>query len=237
MALGNFRGLDFLRVANETLAQFGITGLFGSDGIEAIRNTEWGKKYLWAVRFSRPTPPSPFERYFPASDIEINDGEIEQLVFEQGQGSYKAPSKSTTRSLSITFYDDSRATLHKWMRDWIKLDILNNDQFMSCMLDDHAPVATRLVEFAEGNRVWPTREIEFFRLDENWEPVVGTERRLTIYPESALQLDGSSQSELNVINLTFAIVGESTNVGREGNNDSFLKKAKSTAARVLNRFT
>jgi hypothetical protein len=251
MALTNFRGLDFIRVANETLGQLGLPGLFGSTGIEAIRNIDWGKKYLWAVTFLEPKAPAPFASYFPASEIEITDATMDSFNFEAGQGAFKAPQRSVARNVSITFYDDSRFSLQRWMKDWYQIDLFNEGRFVSCLGDDHksfedgAPVSgldtqvalARKIRFEKDDRVWPVRKIQFARLDNSMEPIEGTEQILSIYPEGELQVSGTSGSELNIFTINFAIVGDDTKTLDSKSNNEFLTRAKREATRLLGRFT
>lgn len=231
----NYSPADFLRTANETLGQLGLPGLFGSEGIDNLRGISWGKKYLWAVTFLEPKAPTPFESFFPASDIEITDSLIESFVFEQGQSTFRAPQKTNARQVSITFYDDIDGTLFKWMSDWINLDILNNGKYVSCLLDDHKPEGDRLVNFQQGNRVWPVRKIQFCKLGNGLDPIKGTEQILTVYPEGELQLSGSSGSEACVFTVAFNIVGDDRTAKDTGSTD-ILQKAKKEATRLLGRF-
>ena len=236
MSVGNFRGLDFVRVANETAARFGLSTIFGSDGIDHIRNIDWGKRYLWAVKFVEPTAPKPFENYFPASDAEITDGFLESFVFEQGQSSYRAPQKSASRNLTMTFYDNNDRVLQRWFSDWINLDILNNDQFMSCLNDTHAPVAERSIEFGNSARVWPVRKLQYFKVDNSLNPVPNTERTFYVYPEGDFNVPNSSASEAEVFTLTFVIVGEYKRQRAQQSNNDVLTRAKREATRLLGRF-
>lgn len=239
MALGNFRGLDFIRTANELAVMAGFGGLFGSEGIDVIRNIDWASKHLWAVRFMEPKPPDPFKNYFPASDITVMDGTLDSFNVEQAQGFYKIPQKSAaTKQISITFFDDYQNNLQRWFSDWMNIDIQNDGRFMSCLLDDHAPVKTRTVKFDEGERVWPIRKLEFFRLSRDLEPIVGTERIYTVYPEGELNIEGSSQSEANTFNMTLVAVNEARPVKeKESSDNAFLRLAKREATRLLGRFT
>jgi hypothetical protein len=237
MAVGNFRGLDFLRTATDVLGRFGIT-LF--DGIDQIRNIDFAKGYLWAVRFIEPAPPSPFTNYFPASNIEIGEISLDSYNFESGQSAYRIPERSGVKTVTITFYDDENFTLQRWMSDWVNIDILNRGQYMSCLLDGH-PVEggreSRTVNFLGDGIVWPTRKIEFFRLGRDLEPVPNTEKTLLIYPEGELSLSATSSSEALQFTLTFVIVGDAAKPAKKKSGNDFIERSKREATRLLGRFT
>jgi len=245
----NFSGIDFLRVARETALRFGVgAGIFGDNGIDAIRNINWGTRYLWAVRFIEPACPEPFgNRWFPATDITIGDSSISSYNFEYDQNSYRIPQKTNDKTLSLTFFDTKEAVLQRWFSDWMAIDILNNNKFMSCLLDDHKVEAigntARRIQFPESNRVWPVRKIEYFKLDADLEPIIDTIKVLTIYPDTEIQLSGGSDSSAQTFDLSFAIVGEfkrgsdvNENEGNKDSKNEYIERTKVQGARLLGRF-
>lgn len=207
-------------------------------GIGKLRTIEWGKNYLWAIRFISPKCPKPFDDFFPAQSIDVGLATIESRNFDQGQTSYKIPKNSNARNISITFYDDDRATLLRWMTEWVEIDILNDGRYVSCLNDNHSIEKERTVGSEElGNVVWPVREIEFMLLNNDLEEIQGTKRFLSIYPEGDINFAGSSGSEANIFTISFAIVGERTNEGKKKDSSTdYLKKAKKTATQLLGRF-
>lgn len=171
-------------------------------GIGNLRNTEWGKKYLWAVRFTDPKPSKPFDTYFPATDISIPESSINSFNFEQGQGAFRIPQRTDIREISMTFYDDNKNTLFNWIKTWIAIDILNDNQFISCIKDEHVPVKPN-----GYTRVYPVRTIEIQKLNESLEPIEGEVKVYTVYPEGTIEYSGSSSSEAHIYTVTFTVVG------------------------------
>jgi len=202
-------------------------------GIGNLRNVEWGKKYLWAVRFTDPKPPKPFDTFFPASDVTIPEATLNSYNFEQGQSSFRVPQRSEISEISLTFYDDNIGTLQTWMKNWINIDILNQGKFVSCLKDSH-PVSGKLNPY-NYNRVYPTRTLELTKLDESLSPIEGGLKVYTVYPEGTLEWSGSSGSEAQSYTVTFTIVGEN-NPDTAKHKPDFIKDAASKGAQLLGRF-
>jgi hypothetical protein len=198
-------------------------------GINQLRNVEWGKKYLWSVRFMDEKPPAPFNEFFPATDITIPEAILENYIIEFGQDSFKIPHKTNAKDLSITFFDDSKRTLLTWFKNWVEIDILNNGQYVSCLLDDHL----RTVGLG---RVKPVREIEVFLMDNSNEKIKETKAVYKIIPEGTIEWSGSSASEIPMYTVNFSVVdarfGESK--GESSKFDSKLLKKRAT--QLLGRF-
>lgn len=203
-------------------------------GIGLLRNVEWGKKYLWSVRFFDPAPPVPFDSWFPASDITVPEANLNSFNFDQGQGSFKAPQRTDIKEISLTFYDDSNQTLLTWMKSWIAIDIMNNGKYVSCLKDDHLP---------EGGaspygytRVYPVRTMEVTKLDESLEPIKGQTQIYSVYPEGNIEFQGGSASESNIYTINFTVVGEGGPKDLPDRDDEFLTQAKKIAVQTLGRF-
>jgi hypothetical protein len=184
--------------------------LEGGTGITAIRNVEYDKQFLWTVDFldgqsdaigASLAPPAPFDQFFPASDITIGMGTVQSEEREFGQTSIKFPRRSNAQNLSITFYDDEKRTLQKWMREWINIDIFNNGNFVSGLNDSHAPVTSTA---QNRSRVYPTREVRIALLDAYRKEVIPYHFR--VYPEGDFQFTGSQDSSATTYSMDFVIV-------------------------------
>lgn len=184
--------------------------LEGGTGITAIRSVEWAKSYLWAIDFVAGSsnaigpscaPPAPFDALFPASDVTLNIGTIVSDEREFGQTSISFPKRSSQFTMTVTFFDDQKLTLHKWFKDWINIDILNNGDFISGLNDSHAPVVPT---FDKRNRVFPSREVRLVMLDAYRKEV--TNYHLRIYPTGAINWVGSQGSQATQYTVSFNIV-------------------------------
>jgi hypothetical protein len=202
-----------------------------SFGIGYLRDVEWGKKYLWAIRFTDPKPPKPFDTFFPATDVSIPEAQVNSFNFEQGQGSFRVPQRTDVREISLTFYDDSKGTLFNWFKNWIAIDILNDNEFISCIKDSHIP---KRDPYHHG-RVYPVRTMEIQKLNEGLEPIEGEVKVYTVYPEGTIEYSGSSGSEAHTYTITFTIVGEGSpaaEVAKEKDIKFYVNKG----AQLLGRF-
>jgi hypothetical protein len=216
---------------------------FDNYGVDQLRTVEWGRKYLWAVRFlssgkgARDIPPPPFNDFFPASDVEFPLFSLDSYALDMGQSSYKIPQRSQVRQLSITFFDDVNSTLLKWFRDWVEIDILNKGKFVSCLRDDHNldTIENGLKDsFGNGGVVRPVRVIQVEQLTPQLEPT-GLAYNLHIYPEGEINFVGASASEAQTYTVNFVIVGETQQKQKE-KEGSNVNKLKDLGVKTLGRF-
>lgn len=234
MAFGSFRKEDVQSGVQGFIRQ-AFDGSLGDYGIGQLRNIEWGVKYRWAVRFLEPLPPEPFERFFPASDIDFPEATLDSFTFVQGQTDLKVPQRQTVREMSLTFYDNENSALVNWLKDWIKIDIFNDGKFVSCLRDDHPIEGQRIVEFERDSRVYPVRTLQFVKLNSDLEPIDGTEQILDVYPEGTINFNGSSASEALLYTINFVIVGERLDKAR-GSNSEYLNRQSRGLTKILGRF-
>ena len=215
-----------------------LSSLIGFDkyGMDRLRAVEWGRKYLWAIKFlERPVsigsiPPEPFNDYFPASDIDLEIANVDSHPMSFGQKDYKIPIRSGTKQLSITFFDDTNSTLLKWMRDWIEKDILNDGNFVSCLYDSHEITDS----FGKRRSVAPYRTVEIVQLTPFMEET-GIRYELEIYPEGNINFNGASQSEATTYTMNFVIVGEKFEANKKDQR-SAIDKAADIGRKTLGRF-
>ena len=207
-------------------------------GIGNLRFTEWGKKYLWDVKFdiaSRTVRDElgKFKDFFPASDVEVLTANIDSLPFDLHLSAFKIPQKSEIKDITLTFYDDEANTLFRWFSDWMNLDILNNGNFISALNDDHriSEIEPGLTDsFGSDREVWPIRAMQIRRLDSMMKPI--SQNTYLVYPEGQLTYNGSSASEAVIYTLKFIILGEYKKVQPIGG----LTTATSFAQEMLGRF-
>lgn len=81
-----------------------------------LRQIQWGKNYDWDVKID--DAPHPFNDWFPATSIEINEGDGIPFTYMPARKDYKVPLMSTSGSINITYNDDENNTLFNWVNDW-----------------------------------------------------------------------------------------------------------------------
>jgi hypothetical protein len=153
--------------------------------INQIRAIEWGRTYLWDIKF--PDAPAPFNEWFPAVEIEENLATLESFDFEGFISTYKVPKSTTVFDLKVTFVDDIDHTLAHWLEEWINTDMLGEGNYILPLVD-----CCRKVMVAKLNL---KREL------------IGHMKTYLVYPEGGLYFRGTSESGLPQEELTFIIAG------------------------------
>lgn len=206
----------------------------GVVGIESIRSINYGTNYLWTMDFIDTNglkPPQPFERFFPASDVTLNLGKIEDHTFEAGHTSLSFPRKTGFKSIDITFYDDEKRGLQRWMSDWINIDILNNGEFMSGLNDSHTIVIPD--SFGSSSRgVQPIRQVKLALLDRSREEALVY--NYLIVPTGDLDFQGTQASEATQFQMRFNIVQQLGNPKAE--DPGVFQQVKKVIGQLIGRF-
>ena len=192
----------------------------GVVGMETIRRINYDAQYLWTVNFEDNNgfkPPSPFDDFFPASDLSLGIGTVNTHAIEMGQSAIRFPRNSAPQSIDITFYDDETRSLNRWMSDWVNLDLFNLGDFVSGINDSHRVVAQD--SFGNSTRnVYPMRHIRIALLDRFKSEVITYNYR--VVPDGDFGLQLSQASEATQFTMKFNIVEE---MGRpkKGNKETF----------------
>lgn len=96
-------------------------------GLDAVRQVEFGRKYLWDMAFDPTTPaPAPFNSWFPATDVDEDIALLESHTIEGFLSNYKIPLRSRQKHLKITMEDDQKNVLSQWFSQWINVTILQS---------------------------------------------------------------------------------------------------------------
>ena len=168
--------------------------------ITMLRKVEWSKSYLWDVLLDgsnngSPSPPAPFDDWFPAVDITENSANLDSHIQEAYMTILKFPLKSNTRSINLTFVDDINNTLYNYFKTWINRDILNlnSRNFHVSVLEDAA------------------RIIHIQKLGADRQLLTGQLTSYLVYPEGSLNFTGSSESTLHTYQVELVVVGEIPN--------------------------
>ena len=187
-------------------------------GIGQLRSVEWGKKFLWDIKFTQPSdqPESrglgkTFENFFPATDVEEGIANLESFGWEAFMNTYKVPRKMQQKEVRVTFYDDRDSTLLNWLDDWINKTIFNDGQFLTPLEQ-----CLRLVQIKKLNS---RKEV----LSDNayW-----------VFPEGSIIYNGSSSSDPVLYSVQFNIVGVASKSGA-GESNTIETLIRSFGSQVL----
>lgn len=190
-----------------------VNSFFGEDSIDVIRSIDYDVKYLWAIRVVSGTPPAPFDKFFPAQDVQVPMAISESETIEYAQTSLQVPIKTTGKEISITFYDNDKRTLLYWLTDWINIDIQNGGKFMSGIADHHSLSSagtSRSVAITgsgtDTKSVKPVRQIELTLLSKYKK----IDKTITydVFPVGELPWGGDQSSEAQTYTMRFAVVKE-----------------------------
>lgn len=208
--------------------------LDSGSGISLIRGIDWDRRYLWFLDFEVPADDelklqAPFDRFFPASEVSLNNISVESEEFQFGQNRLSFPKgQASTPTMTINFYDDINRTLIRWFYDWVNLDIQNNGMFVSGLLDSHTSVAPD--SFGKVRAVRPIRRVKVTLL--NLDRSVFSIQSFDVVPTGDIAREFSNAAEAATYNVTFNIVGDYP-VTRGESNSGVLGLLKELANRVI----
>jgi hypothetical protein len=153
---------------------------------DQIRQIEWSRNYLWDVQFpGLYGAPPPFNTWFPATDIKVDEGVLETESFDIFVTSFSIPARTKERTLSLTFVDDAKHTLIDWIKNWMS-QIVN---YSGVSTLDQA-----------------TKQIDITRLDNRRNSI--KRESYNVYPEGTIQfLGGSEDAKANSYTVNFIIAG------------------------------
>lgn len=155
--------------------------------LEQMRHVQWGRTYLWEIQFLGNTPPSPFNAWFPATDVRENLYTLQTQGFSMAASTFDVPSGSTNSDLNITFYDDEKHTLANWFTEWVQevLGIKNN---------------RRLQTIAEASRLIMIKKLN------SYQQMIAQNTYL-VYPKDSLYFEGNSQADIHKYSIPLVVTG------------------------------
>ena len=156
-------------------------------GVNDFRNVDFERGYLWDIRFDDTQIPSPFNKFFPAVDVEEPFGILNSYSFEAGGTSIQVPQSTNGLELKITFYDESRHILLYWLKNW-----MSSISGVDFVLPLENCVRMAIIS----------------RLDLNRESIPGQTHTYWVYPTGEVQFHGTSTSELNNYIVNFVVAGK-----------------------------
>jgi len=166
--------------------------MFLSD-LDQVRTVAWAKNNLWQVHFV-PSPPYPFDTWFPAFDFNMNTA-ILTTWHPEGyhQADTEVPESTTTYTITLGFYDDENDTLLKYFTDWI-------DKILgTCDLG-----YTEIMPVKQAARMLITKRFNTRRSIVEKSPVT---KSLMVIPTGAINFVGSANLALNTYSINFVVVG------------------------------
>lgn len=161
--------------------------------IEDVRSVQWGKTYLWDVKFIGGGIPKPFSDWFPATNVEESDGSINSFQFEGGNTMYKLPQNKTNQDIKLTFVDkdfeqgDEIYNLYEWMIVWRNQTIMKDNGTVGTLSE-----IVKHIVIAKMN----TKK-EIVRTSSYW-----------VYPEGEISFTGNSENGVPTYSVTLVVVAK-----------------------------
>ena len=156
--------------------------------VNDIRLIEWGKTHLWDVNFINEDIPAPFDKFFPAIDIQEPLASLQTFPVGLAQTDLSIPQKSSLHKLNMTFPDDESGTLSSWMQEWINTIILGNEQGFVATIEES--VKQLMVVKLKSNREQAKTPVTYY-----------------VYPEGELLFAGNSESGAVMYTMSFDVAG------------------------------
>lgn len=152
--------------------------------IEQVRSIEWGKSYLWDVKFDN--APAPFSVWFPATDYSLDDNIGVSATLSMFLSTYKIPQGTSNKSLSFTALDDSKRTLYNWLKEWY--DSIY-DQYNGVLTLSESVRNVTVAQLDSGKNILSTRTF-------------------MVFPDQNTMLSGNSAPDVLQYTLNFVVAGE-----------------------------
>jgi len=149
--------------------------------IEHLERVQWGAEYHWEVTF--PDAPYPFNKFFPAIDVEENLYTVETYEIDVGVTSLSVPMTSKQFDIKITFLDNEEGLLREWLSDWVNKKIFKNNrvEVLSKVVKN-----LQVIKYTRGKKLVKST---LFR----------------VYPKGSLFFHGSSESTATSYSAEFVV--------------------------------
>jgi len=151
---------------------------------EEVYNVEWGRSWLWDVRFEDRSL-AVFNKWFPATSVTINKFALEAHEFSAPYSTFSVPKGSTLFDLKINFLDDVKLTIEKWASNWVNNEIFGNNCVATL---ERACKRVTVVRYTQDKDI----------LDSNV---------YHVFPRGSLYFEGSSENSVPTSELEFVIAG------------------------------
>ncbi len=166
--------------------------------INSVRSIEWARNYNWSVMIEmeegKGGVPVPFDKWFPAVDVETELGVITPYDVEYYMTTLSVPQKGGERSLSITYYDNEDLVLHRWLEEWVMETTLNEKKYITPLNGKDS----------SGRPV--VRTVHLKQLKSDMDTVI-RELVFKVWPDGPVSIQHSSEQGLLLGTISFKVVG------------------------------
>jgi hypothetical protein len=153
-----------------------------------------------------PDAPSPFNSWFPASDVSEPIGALQSGMYDLFTSTYRIPHNRPPMDLRVSFFDDQRNVLAGWISFWINSTILNSGKGVSPI---GSPGVCKIVMIAKLDSMK-----NIIRTNSYW-----------VYPDGIVTFEGTNSAQATKYTVNFVIagiVGEKASFGGASDSAGFL---------------
>ena len=162
-------------------------------GIEQLRKVEWGKTYLWDIKFlsgEKDKLPAPFDQWFPATNVDETLYDIAAYSFDGGMNTgLKIPQSSNAKTIRITFVDKGfekgSLTLAEWLSAWANAVVGNGKYVLTLYEAVKSLIITKM----------------------NSQREITAASSYYVFPEGKLSFVGTSESGIPTYDANFIVAG------------------------------
>lgn len=161
--------------------------------IEVVRNVQYARAFDWELNFEKDSGlTKPFDTWFPAVEVDYGDSDIQMQTIETPIGNVNIPKSIAETSVRITFHDDYKGTIEKWLSKWIK-NIGSWDKGLNYLDECYKSIQIKRLS-PVGNSTNGLKQV----LDYT---------RLLIVPDGTFNINLSQNNQAKIFSMDFKIVG------------------------------
>lgn len=155
--------------------------------LDQIRMIAWRKSFLWEIFFPGENLNS-FKGWVPAVSVVENTWNLQSYDFTAGISSYKIPMKSSVLTVQVSFHDDEKLSIERWLQAWVNTKILLS-----------GGLTVNYVSGPDG----ASKHMMIRKLNTKREVLYQSDYK--VFPEGASFYEGDSESSSPIISVIFIV--------------------------------
>ena len=185
------------------------------NNIDQITSIEWGKTHYWDVLFTSgipyntlESPPSPFNTWFPATEVEENLATLTPQPIETYLSSTSVPLRTTEQNISLTFFDDDNHTLSQWLTNWVNNEILSGGHSIAPIKDIVRMLVVVKYKIVNGLKI-PLGSISQSAILNPLDASLYGINAYYVFPDLTFNFNGNSDAGVPSYTVNFLVAGKS----------------------------
>lgn len=170
-----------------------------------VASVQWGSQNHWNVVFpnrganEKVAPlPSPFDDWFPATDVTLNDVSLNTTTLMLGKSEFKLPQSGSASDLTLTVVDTQDEKMYRWYEAWV--DYIKGGDTVKTLEESY-----KLVQIESYSKTGSAKSGLSHSIESRWKS--NGIRTYMIVPTGQISWTRGSSAETVSLSLTFDIVG------------------------------